>query len=455
MHQLEIAWEIMVNIFESFLFVFLLANRLHFRKSLKAGVLSGGLFSALLISVLNFTASSDKVTMCILLIYNVVFSVYISDSKLFEKIAWGSSCILIVAIADNAAFGIAAAFTDSPLKDFFILSPVRMYVSCIYLAIFAFQVFILSHLKKKDFVLPKRFQIALLLLICLGAFVTEQILSMIILVKSRFADSYLADSLQIIGCLLLVLVIGFLGFIKHLGTVSLQNEKLRRTSVEFELEKKHYDTMDAAISALREWKHDYKNHLQVMHGMAREQNCGELMHYIAGLESSVNQSMQLIFTGNRILDAILSARLMELQKLKIQFTYEIHLTAVLPLDEIRFTSLIGNLLDNAMEACLKLDAGGAPYIKFVIKPYHDMLYIGMENSSDGIYSYGSDGLLKSTKSGENHGFGLKKIQKNVTAVGGFCKLYPEAEAFKAVIMLPAFCQEGNDGNEDQGRNRRR
>lgn len=444
MIQLENTWEITVNLLESLLLVYLLNHRLNFRKSLKSGILLGVLLRTLFLTVLNFIPANVQVTICLALLYNIAFSIYISDNKLFMKIAWGSCFSLICSIADKFTFGVASLLTNYPLEYLIIWGPIRMYMSSIYLLTCAVLVFFLTRFKKKEIFLPKRFQIILLLLIFLGTIATEQILSMIILVNTKNINPYLSHNLQIVGYLLLLLLAGFLGFIDYLGTVFLQNERLRRTALEFDLEKKHYDAMDTAISAFREWKHDYKNHLLIMLDTARQQNCDELVRYIMKLEDDLKQTTPLISTGNRILDAVLSAKIMELKKYKIQFSHEIYLTPVLPLDEVELTSLAGNLLDNAIEASLKLNESQKPYINFKMKPHDEMLYVSLENRSNGTYSYHSDGSFKSTKSGENHGFGIKKIQKIVAAKGGFCHIYHEADTFKTVIMLPITDTERNE-----------
>ena len=150
----------------------------------------------------------------------------------------------------------------------------------------------------------------------------------------------------------------------------------------------------------------------------------------------MKQSSWQIQTGNNVLDAVLTSKLSRLQSLGIAFTHNIFLPDLLPLNNLELTSLMGNLLENAIEACSCQDTDSKKYIHLEIKPYNQFLYIDMTNSSSGIYRYDHNNRIRSTKRSSNHGIGLKRIEQITSEAQGFMKISPEKDSFHIIIVLP-------------------
>ena len=102
--------------------------------------------------------------------------------------------------------------------------------------------------------------------------------------------------------------------------------------------------------------------------------------------------------------------------------------------EIDLCCIIGNLFDNAIEACEKL-----PEEQRVIRVYMDMkntqLYISFTNFTAGKKLKKEGKLFRSTK-GEGHGFGLVRIDAIVERLGGYISRNSEDGAFTTEILLP-------------------
>ena len=82
------------------------------------------------------------------------------------------------------------------------------------------------------------------------------------------------------------------------------------------------------------------------------------------------------------------------------------------ISDMDLCSLISNLLDNAIEANCKLDMTKRR-LQIEIKPYNNMLLLFISNSSNGIYLYGGNGNLLTTKTSNKneHGIGIKRINE--------------------------------------------
>ena len=92
--------------------------------------------------------------------------------------------------------------------------------------------------------------------------------------------------------------------------------------------------------------------------------------------------------------------------------YSVILPEHFPINDIEITGILGNLLDNSIEACTKIErkTDTHPQINVFLKPQRSMYHIHVENSSSGNYRYKLNGQLDSTKTDQkNHGKGLTNV----------------------------------------------
>lgn len=129
--------------------------------------------------------------------------------------------------------------------------------------------------------------------------------------------------------------------------------KMNKKLAEFqnEMMSKHCDEVENIYRQMRGWKHDFHNHIQVIKAFIAMNQIEELMEYCDQLDKDLTTVDQVIKTNNVMVDAVLNSKL-SLAKAK---AIEVHAKATVP-NEMSITTvdlcvLIGNLLDNAIEAC--------------------------------------------------------------------------------------------------------
>ena len=97
--------------------------------------------------------------------------------------------------------------------------------------------------------------------------------------------------------------------------------------------------------------------------------------------------------------------------------------------------MIGNLLDNAMEACERQQAENERFIRVYIGVLKQHLYISVSNSvSGGVKKAGKRYL--STKRSANHGYGLMRIDRIAAKYHGYVNRQNEEGVFVTEVMLP-------------------
>ena len=106
----------------------------------------------------------------------------------------------------------------------------------------------------------------------------------------------------------------------------------------------------------------------------------------------------------------------------------------LPVSEIDLCVIIGNLIDNAVEACKKLEKGRPRVIRLYIDIFKEQLYISVSNTSGGEIRKNEKGYA--SNKGENHGFGLMRIDAIAKKYGGWVNRQHEEDVFATEVMLP-------------------
>ena len=116
-----------------------------------------------------------------------------------------------------------------------------------------------------------------------------------------------------------------------------------------------------------------------------------------------------------------------------------HIPVKLKSSEIDLCCIIGNLFDNAIEACEQLPETEQRSIDFSMKPFQNMLSIVISNRTNGYYRIDKKNHFLSTKTIEDtpeHGLGLSRIQSIVNDHNGIFNIQPTTDTFMIQILLP-------------------
>ncbi len=199
---------------------------------------------------------------------------------------------------------------------------------------------------------------------------------------------------------------------------------------ESEILQKHYEEVENMYAKMRGWRHDYRHHIQAMKVHAVNGEYEEIGRYLDMLDDDLTNVETVIKTGNRMADAILNSKLSIAAKNGITVKAEAKIPVSLRVSELDLCIIIGNLLDNAIDACMEL-----PVEKRLIRIYMEMkgnfLYLALTNTSGGKKKKN----FRSTK-GAGHGFGISRMDAVVEKYGGYITRASEDEAFSTEVLLP-------------------
>ncbi len=182
---------------------------------------------------------------------------------------------------------------------------------------------------------------------------------------------------------------------------------------------------------MQEWRHDYRNHIQNMKNRLDSDN-GELERYLDDLADDLTQADTSIKTGNVMADAVLNSKLSVASQKGIRLNVKAHIPNGVAMTDVELCSILGNMLDNAMEACEKLPYD-ARFIRVYIDKFKGQFYLSVQNSSPAVQR--DKGLFRTTKAG-THGFGLFRIDRIAKKYGGYVNRQFEEGVFATELMLP-------------------
>ena len=206
--------------------------------------------------------------------------------------------------------------------------------------------------------------------------------------------------------------------------------KKRVASFEKEILQKYYAEVENMYTKMRGWRHDYRHHIQTMKVHAAKGEYEEITKYLDMLDDDLTNVETVIRTGNRMADAILNSKLSLAAEKEINVKAEAKIPVSLTVSELDLCIIIGNLLDNAIEACMELSPDQR-LIRIYMEMKGNYLYLALTNTAGGRKKRSF-----TTTRGEGHGLGIARVDAVVKKCGGYITRASEDEAFSTEVLLP-------------------
>lgn len=221
-----------------------------------------------------------------------------------------------------------------------------------------------------------------------------------------------------------------------LSKISFREKRIDRriAAYQSDLIATHYAEVENMYRQTRGWRHDYRNHIQVLKSYLAMGDIEAASHYLDVLDADLNTVDLAMKTGNKMTDIILNSKISLARSKNIQVVADAHVPVELSTAEIDLCIIIGNLFDNAIEACMAL-----PKEERMIRVYMEMkntlLYISFTNSTALKKQKKVNGRFFSSK-GEGHGYGLVRIDTIIDRYQGYISRNSEDGAFTTEVLLP-------------------
>lgn len=265
-------------------------------------------------------------------------------------------------------------------------------------------------------------------------------------------NEYATINLRIHIVYVVLLLITLLAFISLLWcvTVLARQRKLEQQGMFAEINRKYYEAMEQQHFEVRRLKHDLANHIQILSALPEEKRAA----YAAELSGNTALSHSFAYCGDSTVNAVLTVKKSAMERCHIRLKAEIDIPSPLPYDRTDLCALYANALDNAMEACMKLnEAQREIFLKSKARKGVFCLEISNPDpeapknesvtrtkkragsASEKRPEYSP--LLPTSKPNKaSHGFGLQSIQEIVKRYHGSLEIKTEDGVFDLFLYLP-------------------
>lgn len=204
-----------------------------------------------------------------------------------------------------------------------------------------------------------------------------------------------------------------------------------------EQEKEYYQKEAVMIrqkqELLKQFQHDLKNRLQVLNEIAKHGDMRELKEYLWEIEAKHKEQEIFSNTGNLIIDSIINSKLQDAMEKGIKVNADILLPAAMEVKTDDMVVILGNLLDNAIEACERTDS--AKYIRLFLNYEKGCVMLSVKNSFDQVIKMDYGEFTTRKKDGALHGLGIKSVKNTVEKYHGIAEFTSEGAEFSADILL--------------------
>lgn len=215
------------------------------------------------------------------------------------------------------------------------------------------------------------------------------------------------------------------------------SKKMELLSLKYEMQKENYENLDAINEEHRRFMHDIRKYLQTIGGLAVQNNNRDIIGFLEELDIKIGELENMQYSSNRILNALL------LERREIAGKKEIHFEAkvepgleIIQVGDVDLITMLGNLLDNAIEAAEKCPPGAREICVHIFQGNKHFLMIQIENSICREPVRENNLFVSTKKNPEKHGIGLKNVRKVVSRYGGVLEYEIGNQICKAGLVIP-------------------
>lgn len=234
----------------------------------------------------------------------------------------------------------------------------------------------------------------------------------------------------------LLLIINALVFYLFDSLVRLYND--RHEKMMLEQQNKAYINQIKLVydsqNALRYYRHDMRNHLFKMRDMVEKSEYKQLEEYIDQAVSYMKIDKKVIDSGNSEIDCLLNYKLRNIEEMNIKLETKFVLPHELFINVFDINIVLGNLIDNALEALKQCDER-----ELIVRLTYSkgVMFITIKNSFSGNIKIDSDNqkLFTTKKDFKNHGLGLQSVQYTIDKYYGTMEIETTEKMFIVKALM--------------------
>lgn len=263
---------------------------------------------------------------------------------------------------------------------------------------------------------------------------TTPVLSFVLILLISYQPPYGSVHIYIpilLNIALIALTIVSYFFFHYMLTMNELNLKYQKMEQQVTFQRDKYLQLSAAYKANRSVLHDTKKHYFALSGYIKEQQYDKLQDYLQTSMEKLEESYATINTGNLVIDSFISNFILVAQNYSINFSQSISIDAnKIPINDYDLCVIIGNLLDNSLNAVRKISPAGRTIQLNIDITDSNKFIIHIKNT---YVPEMAD--KKESEASLEHGYGIENIQKIVEGNHGILRVQP-GDWYEVTIVIP-------------------
>lgn len=196
---------------------------------------------------------------------------------------------------------------------------------------------------------------------------------------------------------------------------------------------KQFEIMEKSQENIKMLQHDMNNHIIVLQALVEKGDREKALNYIKKFIDSFDYRHEYAKTGNFDVDSILNYKIQEAKDKGIDVNLKLKIPEQMNISSFDICIILGNLLDNAIEATSKLQSGRE--ISVDLDFDKNVLFMSISNTFDGKVIYKNNRIQTRHKDKEKHGIGLNNVQNVVEKYDGEMEIYHTDSTFYVDILI--------------------
>lgn len=251
--------------------------------------------------------------------------------------------------------------------------------------------------------------------------------------KGTIVNAGFTTNTAILGILVINFIVYYL--LNNIIQANEIKQKQSRMETQFMFQEKKYEQTSMSFKSISGILHDTNKHLVYLRECVIQKDYSEAIEYIDKAINNLSDSYKRINTGHLVIDALVSNAYNNAEIKNINFRTDIKIDkSKINIERYDLSVVLGNLLDNAIEACTKISNIDDRFIKVNIFTNETALVINILNSAVGENAFTK---FKSDKSNKIlHGYGLSNVNLIAEKYGGSFITERKESKFEATVILP-------------------
>lgn len=213
----------------------------------------------------------------------------------------------------------------------------------------------------------------------------------------------------------------------------------RKKSSQYHLQITAYKLLEEQYRQSERLRHDLKNHIIALSGLMENKEWEKMKCYLKQMESSADLGIGEDMTGNRIVDVLLYQKRKIAERKNILWECDVQIPQICSMNEFDLCVLFGNILDNAVEACERLQhnesySNRPQFINIQAGAVKKCFLLEVKNSSD-LEDVQKNGFTRK-ENPEEHGIGILNIKDVIHKYNGVMNIEVSNGIFVISVLIP-------------------